>query len=1426
MSRPILVALLLVATIAPLPSTSALAPADQEAPTDAEPTIAISPLFAKPLANGSTLKVDFTLVTQVAGAETITVRAPSGLGIERAPVATTSQTGALVGPDIGRDIDGRAYATFYGLSANPTATRTFSLTLKATRDLGQGSTAFPLAFVVEVASPIGGFTYPAGSAVLTLDDLAPRVGLPAPGVGEAGHATTIAFSTMDEALKNATLYWRNRTATGSFDVRGATSRTFGGEFVRDPADTLQLALEAFDQAGNSARVPASGWTNVTYLDTIPPTVSPLPTPPTTWQRNAPAPIELRASDAGQVNTTLTVNYTLDVDGVRIIARSAARNVTIPLTLSGENAINWSATDGTHRLNGSLLYLLDLADPTPGAGFVVPNATTWHDEPITLAFAPAASSPRVPLNASDTAWRVNGTLVPNGERTFGSGTHTIAWSAVSASGRTNASTFTFRVDREAPRLTIDLLGEGDPDARIFNGSVTVRVAATDDASTPTITYTSSSAAASAPWPGEAILSQEGTHTLAFVATDAASKNDTGAVSFVIDRTIRAPTLGPAAWLFRDEATVTAAAADARDAIRCRLDGSEVDMPNTTGAHGWHTLECTSTDAARNTNTSSKTFFVDGRDPTVVSSELPEVVRIAAQIDAVHVLDENGVTAVEGRLGGDGTPFSLTRVAGTDGWVVPPTTTLPAGTPWLEVRATDGAGNAHAAWQRVRPLDVLTTIAPATLSAGPGTLEWRNTPLLLTWTLPSNPGARVKIDGLDAASPFTHAIEGERTLTITTLDDLENSIGQTITVRIDTRVPDVATLLPNLTTTRANVTLATTSGSTTGSPSWVRMWLDGALVGDSGSVTVTDEGLWTISYQAQDLAGNRGPNRTVAVLIDRTPPELSVPDQSLPASGGYLVWHAFDAVGGPAHGTATLRLANGTDRTLVWSPTGAAVGALPIGQHELIVVARDPTENSVTRTALVAVGLDLPPRANTAPTVASVGIRFERSVASALVGAVADAEGDAVHLSYLWTVDGVPAGATGTTFAPPVDREVRLIVTPFDGRNVGTPVRSDRFVRPASPPTPVLEMAGSFLVGEPVVFSALASTDADGTIERYAWRFSDNSVGDGAVVPRIMPGGVGWAQLTVVDENDLASTTIRHFLVLPRPIAPTPVPTTTTAAPIEEPSVGSPTQATFETRLADGTPVSVPLPGPEAQVVREAAVRGDPLVLIGSPAGLQVWRPGIAELEPATEIGAVASETSFERDTQLVDVDVPPASGWRIVTIDDPHPLRPILAVTAPDGTLAPFWRDGDRLGFITDVDEVQIRYQLEPLRAIASVTPEGDVARVVASTPGSVGAIALAILEGGAPAGGVTAIDATSWAIALGPVERALELVATDGAGRRAFADLVVPAAPIALEKTSEAAPEQEAGIVAAQQDTPGIGIVGTVFALVAAVLVGFRRRRG
>jgi hypothetical protein len=168
--------------------------------------------------------------------------------------------------------------------------------------------------------------------------------------------------------------------------------------------------------------------------------------------------------------------------------------------------------------------------------------------------------------------------------------------------------------------------------------------------------------------------------------------------------------------------------------------------------------------------------------------------------------------------------------------------------------------------------------------------------------------------------------------------------------------------------------------------IRWALDGGAetssAGDEAAFEVAADGRHTVGYRALDAAGNESERHTIAVKVDRTPPEtvaFEAPDPADPALVRVVV---ADATSGVARGRIELRRVGGDWRPL---PTPRDSGrllarvddaALRPGAYELRAIVTDAAGNEAVgthRTDGAPAALALPLRARTVLTLRRTGRR---------------------------------------------------------------------------------------------------------------------------------------------------------------------------------------------------------------------------------------------------------------------------------------------------------------------------------------------------------------------------------------------------------------------------------------------------------------------
>jgi PKD repeat protein len=147
---------------------------------------------------------------------------------------------------------------------------------------------------------------------------------------------------------------------------------------------------------------------------------------------------------------------------------------------------------------------------------------------------------------------------------------------------------------------------------------------------------------------------------------------------------------------------------------------------------------------------------------------------------------------------------------------------------------------------------------------------------------------------------------------------------------------------------------------------------------------------------------------------------------------------------------------------------------------------------------------------------------------------DPDGDT--LTYLWTIDAVPAGNGPTlthTFAVSGGHFVQLKVTdPYGGSNTS----SQTLMVANRPPTASFTVSpGSPKAGAAATFDGTASSDPDGTIASYAWTFGDGSSAVGPSPSHTYAAVGTYTAALVVTDNGGATASVTKSITVVKPLA---------------------------------------------------------------------------------------------------------------------------------------------------------------------------------------------------------------------------------------------------------------------------------------------------
>lgn len=261
------------------------------------------------------------------------------------------------------------------------------------------------------------------------------------------------------------------------------------------------------------------------------------------------------------------------------------------------------------------------------------------------------------------------------------------------------------------------------------------------------------------------------------------------------------------------------------------------------------------------------------------------------------------------------------------------TAVAGSYTLTYTASDSAGNSSTA---TRTVIVGDSTPPVITLQGNNPLIW---PLGIPFV---DPGSNA-VDAVDGVLTVTvggsvnTSVVGSYTLTYSATDSSGNQSTVTRTVKVQDLTPPVITLLGANPYTVAQGSGFVDPGAT------VSDNVDGGLTPTvSGNVNVAQVGSYTLTYTSVDSAGNRSTKTRTVLVVDQTPPVITLngSDPYIVPQGGHFV-------------DPGAVVSDNVDQNLVATVTGN-VDTLTVGSYLLTYQAKDHAGNqaqSVTRTVKV-------------------------------------------------------------------------------------------------------------------------------------------------------------------------------------------------------------------------------------------------------------------------------------------------------------------------------------------------------------------------------------------------------------------------------------------------------------------------------------------
>ena len=326
--------------------------------------------------------------------------------------------------------------------------------------------------------------------------------------------------------------------------------------------------------------------------------------------------------------------------------------------------------------------------------------------------------------------------------------------------------------------------------------------------------------------------------------------------------------------------------------------------------------------------------------------------------------------------------------------------------LTYRSTDRASNLEAEKTATVRID---TTAPVTSDDAPA--GWSNGPFTVTLSATDTGGSGLATTEykLDGAATFTTGTsvavsgQGVHTLAYRSTDAAGNTeADKTATVRIDTTAPVTSDDAPaGWSNTPVTVTLSAvdTGGSGLATTEYK---LDGAASFTSGtSVTVSGQGVHTLTYRSTDAAGNTEADKTTTVRIDTTAPVTTDDAPTGWSNSAVTVALAASDSGGSGLATTEYKLDGAATFT-----SGTSVIVSGQGVHTLTYRSSDSAGNTeAEKTATVRIDTTAPVTTDDAP----VGW----SNTPVTVTLTASDSGGSGLAATEYKLDGAPSFTSGTT-----------------------------------------------------------------------------------------------------------------------------------------------------------------------------------------------------------------------------------------------------------------------------------------------------------------------------------------------------------------------------------------------------------------------------
>lgn len=763
-------------------------------------------------------------VTDLAG--NTTTRSVGGIAIDRtAPATTASRPAGWVNYDV---------AVAFGLSDNLSGVKYTYFTIDggATKTGSSATISGDGAHTLRYWSvDKAGNTEAAHTLVVRIDTQRPTIGhIQSPLANTAGWNNadvTISFLCDDQA-----------TLSGIQACTGArTLTTEGKDQVVDG--------EALDRAGNRQTDRAT-----VSIDKTAPTIA--------------GSKDRSANGAGWYNAPVAVTFACaDPSPATGVVPSGVDTCPGATTLheGADQSVPGTATDVAGNSAGTTVSGINVDETPPvlsGAATTTPNGDNWYKNDVTITWA-CTDQPGLSGIAAGAC--------PPDSTIGGEGENLVARASVKdlAGNRTDADSERVRIDRTAPSTSISAPSEW------VNSTATVTLQGTDALSGPAATYYQLDAGPITAYAGPISIATEGDHAIRFWSEDKAGNAEAARTARVkIDKSL--PTishaLSPAAnannWNNQAKVTVTFTCADQPGLSGIRSCTSPQDV--TAEGRGQH-VPGEAVDNSGNIQTDDAVVNIDRTPPTITGTASP----------AANGAGWRNAEVTVGFACADPAPAGLSASGVSD--CSAPTTLGQGRDQSVTGTATDAAGNSAGATVAGINVDMTAPTISGAPDRGANGAGWYNADVTVNWACadpdlaPGMPGSGIPTAACPAATTLTG--EGNAlSASATVLDAAGNDAGATLSgIRIDRAAPTTAADAP-AGWVNTDVTVGFIANDGLSGPAGTYFTVDGATPATkANSVTISAEGVHTLSFWSVDAAGNVEKPQTATVKIDKSDPTIT-------------------------------------------------------------------------------------------------------------------------------------------------------------------------------------------------------------------------------------------------------------------------------------------------------------------------------------------------------------------------------------------------------------------------------------------------------------------------------------------------------------------------------------------------------------------------